>query len=54
MDANPLLPKLPQYVAIADMPYRPGIAGAGALAFRREEQMRSNVHPSQIGIADSV
>jgi lipopolysaccharide/colanic/teichoic acid biosynthesis glycosyltransferase len=41
-------PKLPQYVAMQNMSYRPGITGPATLAFRREEELLQSVHPSQL------
>jgi lipopolysaccharide/colanic/teichoic acid biosynthesis glycosyltransferase len=41
-------PKLPLYESNANMPYRPGITGAATLAFRREEEILSGIHASQL------
>ncbi len=41
-------PKLPQYEGIVNMPYRPGVTGAATLAFRREEELLTHIHPSQL------
>lgn len=39
-------PKLPQYVSIRNMPFRPGLTGAATLAFCREEEMLRHIHPA--------
>jgi lipopolysaccharide/colanic/teichoic acid biosynthesis glycosyltransferase len=41
-------PKLPQYTALCKTPYRPGITGAATLAFRREEELLSRIHPAEM------
>jgi lipopolysaccharide/colanic/teichoic acid biosynthesis glycosyltransferase len=41
-------PKLPNHDAIANKLYRPGITGAATLAFRREEEILSGIHASQL------
>lgn len=41
-------PKLPQYAALLNMPYRPGITGAATLAFHREEELLRNIDASDM------
>ena len=41
-------PKLPQYSVLGNAPYRPGITGAATLAFRREEELLSRIHPAEM------
>ncbi|HEX4032284.1 MAG TPA: sugar transferase [Terracidiphilus sp.] len=41
-------PKLPQYAVLRNLPCRPGITGAATLAFRREEELLSRIHPAEM------
>lgn len=41
-------PKLPQYAAILNMPYRPGVTGLSSIVFRSEEQILRCIPAEQV------
>ena len=41
-------PKIAQFAAIPDMPYRPGITGLASVAFRFEDQILGSIAPERV------
>jgi lipopolysaccharide/colanic/teichoic acid biosynthesis glycosyltransferase len=41
-------PKLPQYVALLNNPYRPGITGAATMVFRNEEELMRTIPQAEL------
>ena len=41
-------PKLPQFAAVLDTPFRPGITGAASFAFRNEEGIMAGLPPEEL------